>query len=332
MDKTTVIGHKKIREFLQNTKKQELLNHAYLLSGPVGIGKMVVVQEFIMLLLCEKGLACGQCQTCQQIINGNQADVWLVSKQADKQDITIEQIRQLHDFINLGSLSGGWRVVVIDGAQYLNDESGNALLKALEEPANKVIFFLLSSEPKKILATISSRCQVLNLGLVDKDEISEFLQAQGASRSSAEELAQLAGGRPGLAINLLQDPELLTKRFEQGGLFLELFNNQSFAKQVKYFENEFKETADASTSRQKARELINVWRVIARDLLCYKLKLKNYLHFSRFEDDYQKVTNKLNLRQLWQISQLLQLADKRLAANAHVRLTMEWAVYTIAQT
>ena len=331
MSKIQLIGHEAAKNFLQNSWQRNSLSHAYLIFGPEGIGKFTLVNNFIAYLFCEKHQACGKCLPCQQVQRGNHPDVWLIERQIDKQDITIEQIRQLHDFISLGSYDGGWRIVVIDGAQYLNAESGNALLKSLEEPADKVIFFLLSAEPKKLLATISSRCQVLNLGFVPTKEIVKLLQEQGAATKLAEELAQLSGGRPGVALNLFNRPEDLARQLREAKLFLDLLTNSGFKPAVKYFETEFKETnTEFMTSRQQAQRLINIWRTVARDLWCYKFNLKKYLRYSTLESELKKSSN-LNLPQLWRVSRLLQEADKRLAANAHIRLTLEWAAYTLGQ-
>src|SRR3989339_7433 len=331
MSKIKVIGHEAIRNFLLNSWQRQALSHAYLLLGPEGIGKFTLVKDFAAHLFCEQQSACGQCSACQQVLRDNHPDIWLVERQSDKQDITIEQIRQLHDFISLKSLSGDWRLVVINGAHFLNTESGNALLKSLEEPADKVIFFLLSAEPKKILATISSRCQVLKLSFVPTSEIAKFLQGHGARAEQAGELAQLSGGRPGTALNLLVQPEEFTHQLDQARLFLNLFNSNGFIQATRYFETEFKEAGtELMTSREQALRLVNIWRTVARDLWCYKLNLKKYLRYQAFEAELEK-TSQLSLKQLWRISHLLQEASRRLAANAHIRLTLEWLAYSLGQ-
>lgn len=323
------VGNKQVYNFLTNSWKNNALNHAYLLIGALGIGKYTLVKHFVKSLLCEQGKACGKCQSCLQVEAEQHPDVWLVKKESGKQDIAIEQVRQLQHFVSLGSLSGSWRVVIVDGAHFLNAESGNALLKSLEEPAANVVFFLLSAEPKKILPTIKSRCFVLQFGLVPAAEIKDFLTSKKISDKEALDLANLAGGRPGVAINLLNQPDELEQKISQAELFLSLLKVGGFTEVVKYFENQFKDsTSEASLNRQQALDLISVWRIMGRDLLCYKIGLNQFIRYQVL-DSKLDLAEKLSLKVLWGVGKLLQEAESRLMSNSHTRLTLEWLAYSI---
>jgi DNA polymerase-3 subunit delta' len=128
-------------------------------------------------------------------------------KKASKQ-IKIEQIRGLSDFLNIGSHRNGKRVVLIHPAESMNPGSANALLKGLEEPSPGVIFVLVSHQPRRLLATVRSRCHALALSLPPRELSLRWLQSKG-SKATVASLA-FAGDAP-LEAALLQDEEAETR-------------------------------------------------------------------------------------------------------------------------
>jgi DNA polymerase-3 subunit delta' len=212
---------------------QGRLPHALLIHGRPGIGKMHLAEVLARSLLCENrlenGLACGSCLACGWFAAGNHPDYRLVQpqalapadedgapgevedegkKKASKQ-IKIEQIRSLSDFLNIGSHRNGSRVVLIHPAESMNPGSANALLKSLEEPSPGVVFVLVSHQPRRLLATVRSRCHALALSLPPRELSLRWLQSQG-SKATAASLA-FAGDAP-LEAALLQDEDAETRR------------------------------------------------------------------------------------------------------------------------
>ena len=212
---------------------QGRLPHALLIHGRAGIGKLHLAEVLAQSLLCENrlkdGLACGTCPACGWFAAGNHPDFRLVEpeaissaedevsatetedevkKKASKQ-IKIEQIRALSDFLNVGSHRNGNRVVLIHPAEGMNPGSANALLKSLEEPSAGVVFLLVSHKPRRLLATVRSRCHALALNLPPRELALGWLQAQG-SKATASQLA-FAGDAP-LEAALLQDEDVETRR------------------------------------------------------------------------------------------------------------------------
>src|ERR1700690_1614174 len=180
------------------------LPHALLFHGRTGIGKLHLAQVLAQSLLCEHrsklGLACGTCPACAWFASNNHPDFRLVQPEAlapaqddtdageggddgkkkPSKQIKIEQIRELSDFLNVGSHRNGYRVVLIHPAESMNPGAANALLKSLEEPSSGVVFLLVSHQPSKLLATVRSRCHALALSLPPRELSLPWLQEQGS--------------------------------------------------------------------------------------------------------------------------------------------------------
>lgn len=194
------------------------LHHALLLKGQAGIGKLDFAVSLAKALLCEhpdeQHHACGQCPSCGWFDQDNHPDFRLISPEQEgskdeegsskptkkKTQILIEQIRSLGDFLSLSShKNDGIRIVLIHPAEGLNQASSNALLKVLEEPPPGVMFILVAHQPQKILPTIMSRCQKVDMPIPSKDDAIKWMRNRGVS--NAEAILNYAGGSPIQAID-----------------------------------------------------------------------------------------------------------------------------------
>jgi DNA polymerase-3 subunit delta' len=212
--------HSSLWERLQARRAQ--LPHSLLLSGPRGLGKFDLARAFAASLLCEnplqKGNACGSCLACNWLSQGNHPDFRLLQpdalaesegeegtevKESGKkasQQITIDQVRGLDDFLHVGTHRHGLRVVIVCPAEAMNRSTANALLKTLEEPAAGTLFLLVSNEPERLLPTIRSRCQAVLVPLPEPARARAWLAAAGID--APERWLSLAGGAPLLAAEL----------------------------------------------------------------------------------------------------------------------------------
>ena len=221
--------------------RRERLPHALLLIGQRGLGKLALAQAFAAGLLCESpasdGSACGKCLACGWHSQGNHPDFRMLqpdalaeaeaegdeSKETKKkasQQITIDQVRGLDDFLTVGTHRAGLRIVIVYPAEAMNRSTANALLKTLEEPAPGTLFLLVSNEPLRLLPTIRSRCQAVPIGQPPAARVTAMLQESGIKEP--ERWLALAGGAPVLAVELAQSGqggwlEQLVGRLAVGG-------------------------------------------------------------------------------------------------------------------
>jgi len=150
--------------------------HAYLFSGPRGIGKTTTARVFAKALNCDKGPTvnpCNECPVCKEIINGTSLDVIEIDGASNR---GIDEIRQLRENVWVGSARGKYKIYIIDEVHMLTKEAFNALLKTLEEPPRHVIFIFATTDPKNIPQTILSRCQHFRFRRMPVNLITENLK------------------------------------------------------------------------------------------------------------------------------------------------------------
>lgn len=144
----------------------ETMPHAYLVSAEADTGKRHFATMLAQFLLCRNPVdnaACGFCPMCLLNQAGNNPDFLIVEPEDGSKIIKVEQVRELKKFLETSSHSFGKRIILLDTAESLGVSSANALLKGLEEPPADVLFLLLTDRPKAVLATVTSRCQVIAL-------------------------------------------------------------------------------------------------------------------------------------------------------------------------
>ncbi len=210
-----LIGQEPVATTLKNAIRRDRVTHAYLFSGPRGVGKTSAARIFAKSLNCEKGPTekpCNACVACQEITRGNSLDVLEIDGASNR---GIDQIRELRENAKFHPTRGHFRIYIIDEVHQITHDGFDALLKTLEEPPAHVKFILATTEPHKVPATIASRCQRFDFrrisakaialklkGIVEKEKIEikeEALMAvaraaEGSLRDAESLLDQLACG------------------------------------------------------------------------------------------------------------------------------------------
>ena len=160
-----IIGHHYTLNNLKKLYKDNNLPNKILLSGKKGIGKSLLVNQFINFLYAENNDS-----HIENLINKNSyPNVFKIFKNTEKKNIEISQIREMIKFQNQSSFDNKIKTIIIDDLEFLNISSANALLKSIEEPNNKVLFILINNSEKKLISTIKSRCIEFKLSLNYED-------------------------------------------------------------------------------------------------------------------------------------------------------------------
>ncbi|MBI3955910.1 DNA polymerase III subunit gamma/tau [Candidatus Gottesmanbacteria bacterium] len=173
------IDNAQVRETVELllTKPKDQLPHAYLLIGPKGTGKTTTARVIAKLFNCEKpaktGAPCGTCEQCSAIAGGVHLDVMEIDAASNT---GVDNIRELRDAIALAPARGKWKIYIIDEVHMLSPGAFNALLKTLEEPPLHAIFILATTDPQKIPATVSSRCQIIPFGKAESPDLIHALE------------------------------------------------------------------------------------------------------------------------------------------------------------
>jgi DNA polymerase-3 subunit delta' len=222
----STVGHRPVIESLIAAVADDTVHHALLFAGPDGIGKRRVALGFIALVCCTGPApvdaagrridGCGTCRWCRHVsafAQGGDAqpppDLVVLAPEGTSRAVKIEPVRDLLRVVPFPPIEAAYRYVLIDPAEALTVEAGNALLKTLEEPPSRTRFILVSSQPDALLITIRSRCQRIAFGRLRESEVAEALGRVAQSEpADVARVAPLADGSVGAGLRLLEDPVL----------------------------------------------------------------------------------------------------------------------------
>ncbi|WP_218421673.1 DNA polymerase III subunit delta' [Stutzerimonas stutzeri] len=210
--------------------------HAYLLHGPAGIGKRLLTEQLMALLLCQRPVearACGECKACQLLAAQTHPDHYVLEPEEVDKAIRVDQVRDLVGFVTQTAQLGGRKVILLDPAEAMNLNAANALLKSLEEPSGDTVLLLISHQPSRLLPTIKSRCVQQACPLPGRQQSLDWLAARlpELGPELREQLLTLAAGSP-LAALKLHEQKVLELRAQVVDGVKKLLKQQQSASQL----------------------------------------------------------------------------------------------------
>jgi DNA polymerase-3 subunit delta' len=205
-----VVGHAGAKQEFLGAIASGKLHHGWLLRGPRGVGKARLALQFALHLLSHGDgqlSAHGDDPTARLVVAGSHPDLRIIRRPIDdngkqKAEIPVDSVRELAAFFSMRPAMGGWRIAIIDAVDEMNRFGANAVLKTLEEPPARAVIFLISHGEQLLLPTIRSRCRVLRCNALSEHETLSTLAGNGLTGARADDVARIAPGRPGRALEL----------------------------------------------------------------------------------------------------------------------------------
>jgi DNA polymerase-3 subunit delta' len=330
-----VIGQSKAVDLLRRSLESGRLSHAYLFVGQPHVGKMSLAINLAQALNCEnEERPCGQCKSCLRIASGVHPDVQVVGRLAGadsgeagaKKEISISQIKELQRSAGLQPYEGKHRVFIIDGAEYLNEESANCLLKTLEEPPPNVLFILLTVNDNRLLPTIVSRCQRVELYPLHAGVIEQALiERWQVTPEKAKLLSRLCRGGIGWAVSAAQDEKLTEERSLRLSELIELVDDGlehrfAFASKL---------AAQFSKSRDSVEEALGLWLEWWRDILLVKEECAQLITNVDHKETLNRHAKRYSLTEIRDFIEAIRTAWEQLEQNANPRLVLEVLMLSI---
>ncbi len=315
-----LIGHEWAVQLLRGHIIQNNLRHAYLITGPSGVGKKTLAVRFIQAINCpdpvEPGIPCRVCQTCQKIDRMEHPDLFPVKVEEDSTQIKIDQIRELIHLFSLTPYVASRKIGLLLNFEQANSQAQNSLLKTLEEPPGNSIMILTASSANSLLSTITSRCEEIKLNTVPISITSKGLeQIHGIPVDQANFLAHISGGKPENALHYHQDSASLELRdtlLNEHHQILQGNSVERFSYASKYGKDSW-----------MVNKVIDTWSSHWHDIMLQSGKSRAPIQNIDRSNEIGQIINRVDLGTAKNTLNLFRRAHSLLLNNANLKLTFE---------
>jgi DNA polymerase-3 subunit delta' len=315
-----MIGHAWAVDLLAEHIARQQERHAYLITGPQGIGRRTLALRFAQGLNCQNppapGQPCQRCSACKRIEAMQHPDLSIVQAEHEGEVLRIDQVRELQHSLALAPYEARYRVALILRFEEAHSSAANAMLKTLEEPPAQVVVMLTARSAEDLLPTIVSRCEVIRLRPLSLEETSQGLQyKKGLPSETADKLAHISGGRPGYALRLYAQPQLL----EQRQSFIEdLFQLLASSRRER-----FAFAAERVNDKDELRNELQVWLTFWRDVLIYTAGISGSITNLDYADQLKRLADSIEIKAAEAYVTSVENTIDRIDHNVNARLALE---------
>jgi DNA polymerase-3 subunit delta' len=314
-----ILGNSWAVEMLRGQAARGVPRHAYLMTGPPGVGRRTLANRFAQALNCtqpaEPGIPCETCWECKQISAMKHPDVTFSEADTEGGVLKVGQAREVRGGLSLMPYRAKYRVAVFLRFQEANEEAANALLKTLEEPPASAVLILTADDVQTVLPTIVSRCEVLRLQPAPVQEVAAFLESKGAAPEKARLLAHISEGRPGLAVQMFEKEELV--EFRDAKLAdLHTLLPATRAQRFAYAKR-------LSQDKASMRAVLGIWLSFWRDVLWSSANVTSSISNVDRTAEVEALSRKLGLEESRRLVAAMQSGLRQLETNVNRRLLAE---------
>lgn len=315
---------KSVQQYLKNSLLKVRLENSLIFYGEKYLGKLETAKYYVRLIMCEndKDLElCNTCSSCLQAIHNNNSFFYL-EVEPEKKQITVEQIRNLINFVEKTSLSSTHKLVIIKDVEKLSPNAANALLKTIEENRGNHTIIMTSSFIEEIPLTLCSRSILLRFNQISDNEIYEYLLKRGASREIALEKSKLANGKIGLAQKFFDDSDFYNYYMENILFFLNLLNIK-IHERICLSDSILNKQDSNNVQRDSFLEKLSIWQRCLRDLILMDYNIYANKYYKNFKNNFNEIIDQMNTSRLINIYNAMQKAKNLLKNNSSPKLAME---------
>ncbi|KRL02879.1 DNA polymerase III subunit delta' [Liquorilactobacillus capillatus] len=322
---TAVTLQPKLTQHFADLITSKRLAHAYIFAGPQGVGKKELAIWIAQGIYCPKqqaGVPCLECSECKRIADGNQPDVVFIAPEG--LSIKVSQIRFLKEEFSKSGVESNRKFFIIQDAEKMTTGAANSLLKFLEEPSGQVTAILLTTAVNRLLPTIISRCQLIDLPALTSTQMVTRLEEKGLSKEKALILGRITDSTA-LAESLAQDTnfEQLCKNICQW--YLQIMHND-----WRCFADVQAKLLTLLSSKKDEQLLLDLLVLLTKDLLLLRYSQRK-ISFAAFNQDFTKALQLFSTQEILKAAELVLGIRKRLAVNVSFQNVLEALTLELCQ-